>query len=109
MLTCFIRYELDPFAAEPFEAYARAWGEVIPRCGADLIGYFAPREGSATLAYGVYSIENLAAYEAYRARLREDPQGRANFEFAKRERFIRREDRTFHELVSAPHGALVRR
>lgn len=37
--------------------YARNWGEAIPRCGADLIGYFAPHEGSTTLAYGVYSIE----------------------------------------------------
>lgn len=108
MITCFIRYEIDPFRADAFEEYARNWGEAIPRCGADLVGYFAPHEGSATTAYGVYHIENLAAYEAYRARLAADPKGRENYAFARREGFIRREDRTFLRLASAPHASLVR-
>lgn len=108
MLTCFIRYEIDPFKHAEFETYARAWGEAIPRNGADLIGYFAPHEGSATTAYGVYNIESLAAYEAYRARLRDSAAGRDNYAFAKSERFIRREDRAFFRLVSAPHAPLVR-
>ena len=102
MITCFIRYEIEPHGREAFETYSRAWGQVIPRCGADLIGYFAPHEGSATTAYGVYSIADLAAYEAYRARLRADPLGRENYEFAKREQFIRREDRIFLRLASKP-------
>ena len=104
MITCFIRYEIDPFRREAFEQYARTWGEAIPRCGAELIGYFAPHEGSATTAYGVYNIASLADYEAYRARLAADPAGRANYEFARREQFIRREDRLFLRLASAPHG-----
>jgi hypothetical protein len=108
MITCFIRYEIDPFKAAAFEEYAQNWGQAIPRCGADLIGYFAPHEGSSTTAYGLYNIDSLAAYEAYRARLKEDPAGRANFEFARREQFIRREDRLFLRLASAPHAALVR-
>lgn len=76
MIACFIRYELDPYKLPAFEEYARNWGQVIPHCGADLIGYFAPHEGSATTAYGVYTVESLAAYEVYRARLRDDPLGR---------------------------------
>lgn len=108
MLTCFIRYEIDPVGHAAFAEYARNWGQAIPRCGADLIGYFAPHEGSATTAYGLYNIESLAAYEAYRARLRDDPAGRANYAFAQRERFIRREDRIFLRLASAPHAPLVR-
>jgi hypothetical protein len=103
MITCFIRYEIDPFRIDAFEEYARNWGQAIPRCGADLIGYFAPHEGSATTAYGLYNVDDLAAYEAYRARLRDDPLGRENYEFARRERFIRREERTFLRRVSAPH------
>lgn len=95
MITCFIRYQLDPFRLDAFEAYARNWNEAIPRCGADLFGYFAPHEGSATTAYGVYTLPSLAAYEQYRARLRADPLGRENFEFARKERFILREDRLF--------------
>jgi len=104
MITCFIRYHIDPVKKQQFVDYSRNWGEAIPRCGADLIGYFAPHEGSATLAYGVYTIESLAAYEDYRRRLAEDPLGRENYEFAQREKFILREDRTFLKLASAPHG-----
>ena len=109
MITCFIRYEIDPFKREAFAAYARRWGEAIPRCGADLVGYFAPHEGSSTTAYGVYHVESLAAYEAYRARLAADPAGRENYAFAERERFIRREDRLFLTLASAPQAKPVRR
>lgn len=108
MITCFIRYEIDPYRSEAFAEYARNWGQAIPRCGADLIGYFAPHEGSATTAYGVYNIANLAAYERYRARLQEDALGRANFTFARREQFIRKEDRIFLRLVSAPHAAWLK-
>ena len=103
-ITCFIRYEIDPFKRDEFVQYARNWGQAIPRCGADLIGYYAPHEGSATTAYGVYNVENLAAYEAYRARLAADTLGRENYEFARRERFILKEDRIFVKLASAPHA-----
>lgn len=108
MITCFIRYEIDRLRVDAFEEYARNWGQAIPRCGADLIGYFAPHEGSATTAYGLYNIDNLAAYEAYRGRLSDDPVGRENFEFAKRERFILHEERTFLRLASGPHAPLVK-
>ena len=103
MLTCIIRYRIDPTKKAEFVQYARNWGQAIPRCGADLIGYFAPHEGSSTLAYGVYSIPSLAAYETYRARLADDPLGRENYAFAQARKFILREDRTFLKLVSAPH------
>ncbi|TGX55919.1 NIPSNAP family protein [Sphingomonas gei] len=109
MITCFIRYELDPFKIGQFEQYARNWGQAIPACGAALIGYFAPHEGSSTTGYGVYGIESLAAYEAYRARLREHPLGRENYGFAQDQQFIRREDRLFLRTVSTPHAPLVRR
>ena len=108
MIACFIRYEIDPCIHAAFERYAQNWGQAIPRCGADLIGYFAPHEGSATTGYGVYGVESLAAYEAYRARLREDSLAQENFAFAQREGFIRREDRLFLKLASAPHAPLVR-
>lgn len=99
MITCFIRYQLDPHKLAAFDQYARVWNEAIPRCGANLIGYFAPHEGSATTAYGVYTIDSLAAYEAYRARLKADAAGIANFNFAQREQFIQREDRLWLRRV----------
>ncbi|MFQ6548933.1 NIPSNAP family protein [Aestuariibius sp. 2305UL40-4] len=104
MLTCIIRYQIDPTKTDTFRTYAQNWGQAIPRCGADLVGYFAPHEGSATLAYGIYHIDSLAAYEAYRARLRDDSLGKENYAFAQSEKFILREDRTFHTLASTPHA-----
>jgi hypothetical protein len=106
-ITCFIRYEIDPFGKAAFEEYARNWGQAIPRCGADLIGYFAPHEGSATTAYAAYNIDSLATYDAYRTRLAADPAGKANYEFARREKFILKEDRMILKLASGPHAKLV--
>ncbi len=100
MLTCVIRYEIDPTRKDAFIQYAQNWGQAIPRCGAELIGYFAPHEGSSTLAYGIYNIASLAEYEAYRARLAADPLGQENYAFAQKEKFLLREDRTFLKLVS---------
>lgn len=104
MLTCVIQYQIDPTKKEQFAEYARNWGQAIPRCGAELLGYFAPHEGSSTLAYGIYNIPSLSDYEAYRARLAADPLGRENYAFAQKEKFLLKEDRTFVKLVSAPHG-----
>ena len=94
-VTCCIRYQLDPFKRDAFEAYARNWSSIIPRCGGDLLGYFLPHEGTNDIAVALISFESLAAYEAYRARLKADSDGAANFRFAEEERFILREERTF--------------
>jgi len=104
MLTCVIRYHIDPTKQTEFEQYARTWGQAIPRCGADLVGYYAPHEGSSTLAYGIYNVASLAGYEAYRARLAADPLGRENYEFAQRERFLLREDRTWLRRIPGSQG-----
>ncbi|WP_299691309.1 NIPSNAP family protein [uncultured Tateyamaria sp.] len=100
MLTCIIQYQIDPTKRAAFAEYGQRWGTAIPRCGADLVGYFAPHEGSSTLAYGIYHIQSLAAYEAYRARLAADPLGRENYLFAQSEKFILKEDRTWLRSVT---------
>jgi hypothetical protein len=98
-VTCFIRYEIDPFQRAAFQRYAAAWGRIIPRLGGRLVGYFLPHEGSNYEAWGLVGFDSLAAYEAYRARLKADPEACANFEFARERRFILREERRFAELV----------
>lgn len=98
-VTCLIRYQIDAFQREAFAQYARNWATIIPRCGGDLLGYFLPHEGTNDIAWALISFESLAAYEAYRGRLRVDPDGSANFAFASNERFILREERTFLEPV----------
>jgi hypothetical protein len=98
-ITCVIRYEIDPFQRDAFREYATRWGRIIPRCGGDLVGYFLPHEGTNNVAWGLIAFESLAAYEAYRARLKSDPEGRSNFAFAQERRLILREKRTFVETV----------
>jgi len=98
-ITCFIRYEIEPFQKEDFRRYAQAWLHIIPRLGGRLLGYWLPHEGSNTEAWGLVGFDSLAAYEAYRQRLKADPEAQANFAFAAAARFIRLEQRTFTEPV----------
>lgn len=98
-VTVFIRYQLDPFKRAEFEAYAKRWLTIIPRCGGDLMGYWMPHEGTNNIAWALISFESLTAYEAYRVRLRQDPEGSANFHSAEQGRFILAEERTFLRKV----------
>jgi NIPSNAP len=98
-ITCFIRYQIDPFQRDAFKQYAENWGRIIPRCGGHLVGYFLPHEGTNDIAWGLIAFESLASYEGYRARLQSDPDARANFAMAQSKRFVLREERTFVEVV----------
>ena len=108
-ITCFIRYEIDPFQREAFKTYAENWGRIIPRCGGHLVGYFLPHEGTNHVAWGLIAFDSLAAYEAYRVRLKADPEARRNFEMAQSLRFIVREERQFVETVDGTFGVGERR
>jgi hypothetical protein len=99
-IVCHIRYELDPFKRDQFEQYAKTWLTAIPECGGALIGYFMPYEGTNYEAHALIGFDSLAAYETYRAKLRTHPAGKANFEFAEREKFILRETRDFLRQVT---------
>lgn len=100
MITCFIRYQIDPLQREEFKKYAENWARIIPRCGGHLVGYFLPYEGTNDVAWGLISFDGLASYESYRARLRSDKESRENFALAQSKRIILREERTFVELVA---------
>ena len=104
MITCLIRYEIDPFQLDAFRQYAENWGRIIPACGGHLLGYFLPHEGTNNVAWGLIAFESLAAYERYRQRLKSDPQGRENFAFAQKQRFIVREERSFVSVVDGTFG-----
>jgi hypothetical protein len=98
-ILCVIRYQIDPFQRDVFKKYAENWGRIIPRCGGHLVRYFLPHEGTNDIAWGLIAFDSLASYEAYRARLKADPEGRENFATAQTKRFILREERNFVELV----------
>jgi hypothetical protein len=104
VMTCFIRYQIDPSQRDEFQKYAENWGRIIPRCGGRLIGYFLPSEGTNDVAWGLVAFDSLAAYEGYRKRLKADPAARENFAFARDRRLILRERRTFLEAVEGTLG-----
>jgi hypothetical protein len=103
-IVCFIRYQIDPFQQDAFKKYAENWGRIIPRCGGHLVGYFLPHEGTNDVAWGLIAFPSLSAYEAYRTRLKADPEGRENFAAAQTKRFILREERNFVEIVEGTLG-----
>jgi NIPSNAP len=97
IMTCVIRYQIDPFQRDGFREYAENWGRIIPRCGGRLLGYFLPYEGTNDIAWGLIAFDGLASYEAYRARLKADPEAQSNFAMAQTKRLILREERNFVE------------
>jgi hypothetical protein len=103
-ITCVIRYQIDPYQRDAFREYAENWGRIIPHCGGHLVGYFLPHEGTNDVGWGLIAFESLAAYEAYRARLKTDAEARANFAAVAKSRCIVREERNFVEVVDATFG-----
>jgi hypothetical protein len=103
-ITCFIRYQIDPFQRDAFKQYAENWGRIIPRCGGHLVGYFLPHEGTNDIAWGLIAFDSLASYERYKARLNSDPEARENFAMAQAKRLILREERNFVEIVGETFG-----
>jgi len=103
-IVCIIRYEIDPYQRDAFKEYAARWGRIIPRCGASLLGYFLPWQGTNYVAWGLIGgLDSLSAYERYQERLQQDAEARENFKFAAERRFIVHEERNFVEVVA---GAL---
>ena len=103
-ICCVIRYQIDPFQRDAFKKYAENWGRIIPRSGGHLVGYFLPHEGTNDVAWGLIVFESLAAYEAYRKRLKADPEARENLAMAQTKRLILREERNFVEVVDGTFG-----
>ena len=103
-LTCVIRYQIDPFQRDVFKKYAENWGRIIPRNGGHLLGYFLPHEGTNDVAWALIAFDSLASYEAYKARLKSDPEAVDNFNMAFTKKIILREERNFVEVVDGTFG-----
>jgi hypothetical protein len=99
VITCTIRYEIDPSQIAAFEAYGRVWISLVNRMGGTHHGYFLPHEGPSDIAYAMFSFPSLAAYEEYRARMAADADCQAAYAYATRLGCIRRYDRSFTRPV----------
>ena len=69
MITCYLRYIIDPYKVAEFERYARMWIPLVRRFGGTHHGYFLPHEGANNIAVALFSFPSLAAYEAYRLKM----------------------------------------
>ena len=95
MITCYLRYEVDPYKLAEFEAYGAMWLELLPRFGGIHHGYFLPSEGDSDIALAMFSFPSLAAYEKYREAANNDPDVQRAVAFAKETRCFTRYERSF--------------
>ena len=95
MITCCLRYVIDPFKAAEFEQYAQRWLPLVPRFGGVHHGYFLPSEGANNIALALFSFESFAAYERYRHAMATDPDVVAAHAFARDTRCSLSYERTF--------------
>lgn len=101
MITCHLKYIIDPYQIPAFEAYGKLWIGLVNRMGGTHHGYFLPSEGANNVAYALFSFPSLAAYEQYRTASETDPECIAAFAQATEQRFILSYERSFLRPV---HG-----
>ena len=95
MVTCYLRYVIDPYKAADFEEYARQWIPLVNGMGGLHHGYFLPHEGANNLAYALFSFPSLAEYEVYRGNVLTCPECQAAFKLAEDSRCIVSYERSF--------------
>ena len=74
MITCYLRYIIDPDKVQEFETYARMWIPLVKKFGGTHHGYFLPHEGVSNVALALFSFPSLASYADYRAKAANDPE-----------------------------------
>jgi hypothetical protein len=99
MITCYLKYVIDPYKLQEFERYAKLWIPLVDRLGGTHHGYFMPHEGANNIALALFSFPSLAAYEAYREKMAADPDCRAAFAYAEETRCIISYERSFMRPV----------
>ncbi|WP_047049584.1 NIPSNAP family protein [Vibrio mexicanus] len=82
MITCYIRYVINPKKVAEFETYARMWIPLVEKFGGTHNGYFLPSEGANNIALALFNFESLAAYEQYRADSLNDQECIKAFQYA---------------------------
>ncbi len=101
MITCHVRYVLDPYKLEEFEHYAKLWIPLVEELGGRHHGYFLPAEGASNVAICLFTFPSLARYEAYREASRNHPGCQAALAYAEQTRCVLSTDRAFFRPVFA--------
>jgi NIPSNAP len=114
MITCFLRYTIDPDNLPAFEHYARVWMRLIEKYGGTHHGYFLPdkdapnasfsfpgiaQEGPANIAVALFSFPDVEAYDSYRREVSNDPECHAITAHYERTTCFTKYERTFVKSV----------
>ena len=99
MITCYLRYVIDPFKLKEFERYGKIWIPLVERFGGKHHGYFLPSEGANNIALAMFSFPSLALYEQYREKSLQDPECIAAISYAEQTRCIISYERSFFRPV----------
>lgn len=95
MVTCYLKYVIDPYQLEAFETYAKMWIPLVNKLGGQHHGYFLPSEGASNIAYALFSFPSLALYEEYRKKILVDEECQKAFDLAEQSRCIISYERSF--------------
>ena len=101
MVTCYLRYVIDPYKLREFERYAAMWFSLVNKFGGTHHGYFLPHEGANNIALALFSFPSLAAYEEYREKMALDADCQEAFAYADKTRCIISYERSFMKPMFA--------
>jgi hypothetical protein len=99
LITCYLRYVVDPFKLAEFERYGRMWIPLVEKFGGQHHGYFMPSEGANSIALAMFSFPSLAAYEIYRQKAAADPDCQAAVRYYEETRCFLSYERSFFRPV----------
>jgi hypothetical protein len=99
LVTCYLRYVLDPFKLKEFEIYGKMWIPLVEKFGGKHHGYFMPGEGISNVALALFTFPSLAAYEDYRNEASLDPECQAAMRYCEETRCFLSFERSFFRPV----------
>lgn len=99
MITCYLRYVVDPSKLREFEHYGKLWIPLVEKFGGKHHGYFLPSEGANNIALALFTFPSLAAYEQYRTDSLADKECLAAFKYAEETKCILSYERSFFRPV----------
>ena len=95
MITCYIKYIIDPFKIDVFEDYGKRWIKLVNGFGGQHHGYFLPSEGANNIAFAMFSFSSLSEYENYRKLILKDEDCIEAFKISEDSKCILNYERTF--------------
>lgn len=99
MVTCFLRYLLDPCKLKEFEHYGKLWIPLVEKVVGKHHGYFLPSEGVNNIGLAMFAFPTLSEYERYRQQSLKDPDCLSAFKYAEETRCIISYEGTFFRPV----------